>query len=97
VRTPAGSAPEGFPGDLAHPEPLTAARAKDASDLGGVLEEYLIRCLFSANWQLREAGLHFLAARLAGQVGRQLPSLMPQNPHFLLCVFLLPAVHIWSA
>jgi hypothetical protein len=34
----------------------------------GVLEEYLVRCLFSKNWQLREAALQYLEKRLSGQV-----------------------------
>jgi hypothetical protein len=64
----AGPAPEGFPGDLPPPEPLLVADAKDASDLSGVLQEYLIRCLFSKNWQLREAALQHIAMQLSGEV-----------------------------
>ncbi|KAK9901713.1 hypothetical protein WJX75_009833 [Coccomyxa subellipsoidea] len=63
----AGPPPPGWPGDLAPPEPLSAADAKDASELLGVLEEYLVRCLFSKNWQLREAALQYLEKRLSGQ------------------------------
>ncbi len=63
-----GPPPPGWPGDLAPPEPLSAADAKDTSDLLSVLEEYLVRCLFSKNWQLREAALQHLEKRLSGQV-----------------------------
>ncbi|EIE20654.1 hypothetical protein COCSUDRAFT_30401 [Coccomyxa subellipsoidea C-169] len=63
----AGPPPPGWPGDLAPPEPLSAADAKDTSELLSVLEEYLVRCLFSKNWQLREAALQHLEKRLSGQ------------------------------
>ncbi|BDA42164.1 Centrosomal protein of 104 kDa [Coccomyxa sp. Obi] len=63
----AGPPPVGWPGDLPQPEPLSAADAKEASDLSGVLEEFLVRCLFSKNWQLREAALQYLEKRLSGQ------------------------------
>lgn len=46
--------------------------AKEASELAGILEEYLIRCLFSKNWQLREAALQYLEKRLTGQVSSSL-------------------------
>lgn len=75
----AGPPPAGFPGDLPQPEPLSASDAKDASDLSGVLQEYLIRCLFSKNWQLREAALQHIGQQLSGQVG----PMRAHNPAFL--------------
>ncbi|CAL5219862.1 g1780 [Coccomyxa viridis] len=61
-----GRAPPGWPGDLAPPEAMSAADAKDASELAGVLEEYVLRCLFSKNWQLREAALQYIERQLSG-------------------------------
>lgn len=40
----ADTPPAGWPGDLARAEPLSEADAKEAADLSGLLEEYLIRC-----------------------------------------------------
>ena len=37
--------PAGWPGDLPHAEPLSEADAKEAADLSGVVEGYLIRCV----------------------------------------------------
>ena len=53
------------PADLAAPEPLSAADAKDAAPLIDLAGEYLARCLHSRTWQLREAGLAALARDLA--------------------------------
>ncbi len=66
-----GRAPPGWPGDLAPPEAMSAADAKDASELAGVLEEYVLRCLFSKNWQLREAALQYIERQLSGDVSFQ--------------------------
>ena len=63
-----GRAPQGWPGNLAPPEAMSAADAKDASELAGVLEEYVLRCLFSKNWQLREAALQYIERQLSGDV-----------------------------
>lgn len=51
--------------DLAAPEPLSAADAKDAGPLIDLAGEYLARCLHSRTWQLREAALTALARDLA--------------------------------
>ena len=64
----AGRPPPGWPGDLASPEALSAADAKEASDLARVLDEYVLRCLFSKNWQLREAALLYVERQLSGTV-----------------------------
>ncbi|PRW58028.1 centrosomal of 104 kDa [Chlorella sorokiniana] len=61
----AGPPPPGFPTDLAAPEPLSAADAKDAGPLIDLAGEYLARCLHSRTWQLREAALAALARGLA--------------------------------
>ncbi len=53
--------------DLAAPEPLSAADAKDAGPLIDLCGEYLARCLHSRTWQLREAALAALARDLAAQ------------------------------
>ena len=39
----ADTPPPGWPGDLARAEPLSEADAKEAADLSGLLEDYLIR------------------------------------------------------
>ena len=65
---PPGRPPTGWPGDLAAPEVLSASDAKDASDLAGALDEYVVRCLFSKNWQLREAALQYIERQLSGDV-----------------------------
>lgn len=51
--------------DLAAPESLSAADAKDAGPLIDLAGEYLARCLHSRTWQLREAALAALARDLA--------------------------------
>ena len=50
---------------------MSAADAKDASELAGVLDEYVLRCLFSKNWQLREAALQYIERQLSGDVSIQ--------------------------
>lgn len=50
---------------------MSSADAKDASELTGVLEEYVLRCLFSKNWQLREAALQYIERQLSGDVSIQ--------------------------
>ena len=57
---------------------MSAADAKDASELAGVLEEYVLRCLFSKNWQLREAALQYIERQLSGDV-----SFWTTSPHWL--------------
>ena len=47
---------------------MSAADTKDASDLAGVLDNYVLRCLFSKNWQLREAALQHIERQLSGNV-----------------------------
>ena len=63
------AAPPGFPSDLPAPEPLSPADAKDADDLPEVVGEFLTRCLFSKEWQLRAAALQHLAGELGGGGG----------------------------
>ena len=77
---PPGRPPTGWPGDLAAPEALSAGEAKDASDLAGALDEYVVRCLFSKNWQLREAALQYIERQLSGDV-----SLLPLPASASLC------------
>lgn len=72
-----GRPPPGWPGDLASPEALSAADAKEASDLARVLDEYVLRCLFSKNWQLREAALLYMERQLSGTVSP------PQDLHLV--------------
>ena len=60
--------PEGWPGGLPLPEPLSAADAKEADDISELLGPYVAAALYSRHWQLREAALQQLVAFLGGQV-----------------------------
>eukprot|EP00951_Prasinocladus_malaysianus_P008010 scaffold57650_cov38-Prasinocladus_malaysianus.AAC.2 len=58
---PGGPAPPpGFPPDLPAPEPLNSADAAMADPLMDIIGEYTATCLFSKNWQLREAGMQMV-------------------------------------
>jgi len=66
ARPPPGlQPPPGFPPDLPAPEPLTSADSGAAEPLAEILGEYVAMCLFSKNWQLREAGMQHLEAKLS--------------------------------
>ena len=60
--------PEGWPGGLPLPEPLSAADAKEADDISELLGPYVAAALYSRHWQLREAALLQLVAFLGDQV-----------------------------
>ena len=62
--------------ELPQPEALSAAAVKDVGALEGVFGEYLLRCLMSKSWALRDAALHKI--RLDIEKGIY-PSLLPDT------------------
>lgn len=56
----AGSPPEGWPADLPAPEETAGVDAKDADEVAEATGAYAAAALFSASWQLREAGALWL-------------------------------------
>lgn len=49
--------PDGFPADLPAPETLSSTQFKKAEVLFPIVGEYIASCIFSRNWQLRDAGI----------------------------------------
>eukprot|EP00930_Biecheleria_cincta_P070641 TRINITY_DN58276_c0_g1_i1.p1 TRINITY_DN58276_c0_g1~~TRINITY_DN58276_c0_g1_i1.p1 ORF type:complete len:960 (+),score=171.92 TRINITY_DN58276_c0_g1_i1:142-3021(+) len=50
--------------ELGQPEPLAAAFEKEAEPLRALFGEYIVQCLFSKTWSLRDAALQKLALQL---------------------------------
>lgn len=53
------------PAELPMPNPLGAADANDAGALTAALGEYTARCMYSRNWQHRNAALNYMALQVA--------------------------------
>lgn len=49
--------PEGFPDNLPAPETLTSSQFKKAEILFPLVGEHVASCIYSRNWQLRDAGI----------------------------------------
>ena len=65
----------------------------------GALDEYVVRCLFSKNWQLREAALQYIERQLSGDVSLSpLPAsaLLRDSPKETILLPILPMRGITS-
>lgn len=74
--------PPGFPPDLPCPETLNASASKKAEDLISFTGEYIASCIYSRNWQLRDAGLRYMMTNME-KLGE--PGCSDRDKFLILC------------
>ena len=78
--------------ELPMPEPLSAANAKDGRPLMAVFGEYVVQCLYSRQWNLREAALNKVKYELPVLCGNGSDSQAMRDVTGMTCAVLQRAI-----